>query len=122
MVQKASRQNKEVEFATQLKQTAQRSVGLDDRCLEVELRIMMRQFMAIAESIREIEQEIRHYTALVLAGYSARLKLDEPLTASWSIGLILEPFIRRVKQTMQCRECYLITRFHNITFDLATCF
>ncbi|MDV7399803.1 hypothetical protein RZS08_50780, partial [Arthrospira platensis SPKY1] len=60
LVQKASRQNKEVEFATQLKQTAQRSVGLDDRCLEVELRIMMRQFMAIAESIREIEQEIRH--------------------------------------------------------------
>ena len=80
LVQKASRQNKGDNFAIQLKQTAQHSVGLDDACLEVELRIMMQQFTTIANSIREIEREIRQYTELVLAGYSKRLELDDPLT------------------------------------------
>jgi len=82
LVQKASRQNKGADFAIQLKQTAQNSVGLDDSCLEVELRIMMQQFTTIANSIREIEREIRQYTELIFAGYSKRLDLDEPLTLS----------------------------------------
>ena len=79
LVQKSSRQNKGTDLALQLQQTAHKSVGLDDPCLEVELRIMMTQFMTIADSIHQIEQEICHYTQLVLQGYSIRLALDTPL-------------------------------------------
>lgn len=80
LVQKTSRQNKGREFAQLLQQTARTSVGLDDPCLEVELRIMMQQFITIADSIKRTEQEIRRVTDLVLHSYSERLELETPLT------------------------------------------
>lgn len=80
LVQKTSRQNKGADFAKQLQQTAQRSVGLDDPCLEIELQIMMQQLMTIANSIHQIEQQIRRFTELVLQSYSERLGLEMPLS------------------------------------------
>jgi transposase len=78
-VQKASRQNKGAEFAQQLQQTAAASVGLDDPCLAAELRLMLCQLQSLLANIHALEQELRHYTELVLHSYSTRLGLTKPL-------------------------------------------
>jgi transposase len=80
LVEKVSRQNKGEEFAQQLQQTAQDSVGLDDACLAVELSLMMSQFTMIAQNIRQIEREIRQVTTQLLQEYSDTLGLETSLT------------------------------------------
>ncbi|MEO1646950.1 MAG: transposase, partial [Chloroflexota bacterium] len=80
LVQKTSRKNKGPDFALKLQQAAQTSIGLDDPHLEVELRLMMSQFMMIAENIRQLERRIRQVTDELLREYSDILTLETPLT------------------------------------------
>jgi transposase len=80
LVQKSSRQRKGAAFAQQLQATAQASVGLDDACLEVELRLIMSQFLTIVKNIQQLELEIRKVTQQVLQAYSDALQLALPLS------------------------------------------
>ncbi len=96
VVERASRKNKGRDFAQRLKAAAQSSVGIEDRCLEAELTLVVRQLIALTHSIHEMEHEIALWTERYLLEYSENLNLDEPLTiksfpygSSLAIGTLL---------------------------------
>jgi transposase len=80
IVRQASHGIKREPFAQQLKAIALTSVGLDDPWLETELRLVVHQLKMLTDSITMMENQIEDLTAQVLAEYSARLGLKQPLT------------------------------------------